>query len=163
MRFDVDELGRSIDFDIVLTPNGHPVTFGDTKEGTFAIRLASTLRVEGDVAEGTLLDSEGRANGAVWGKRARWVAANGPVQGEVVTVAILDHPENLRHPTWWHARKYGLVAANPFGVHDFEGQAEGAGDFVAEGPVRFRYRVLLRRGAATQAELDRAWRVYAEG
>ena len=61
-------------------------------------------------------------------KRAAWVDYWAPIDGKTVGIAIFDHPENPRHPTWWHARYYGLVAANPFGIHDFEKKPEGTGD-----------------------------------
>ena len=55
----------------------------------------------------------------IWGKRADWVDYYGNVAGEIVGIAIFDHPKNLRHPTYWHARSYGLLAANPFGLREF--------------------------------------------
>ena len=158
--FGADATARWIDFDIALEPRPGGVTLGDTKEGTFALRLAESLRVEGPQAAGSLLDSERRADGAVWGQRARWVAARGPIDGAPVSVAIFEHPENLRHPTWWHARTYGLLAANPFGRHDFEGAAEGAGDLRLKGPLRLRYRIWLARGEATYDQIDVAWAEY---
>jgi hypothetical protein len=161
MTFAASADARWIDFDVTLDTLGDRVTFGDTKEGTFALRLAPTLRVEGAVAAGSLLDSEGRVDGEVWGQRARWVAARGPAEGGAVTVAIFDHPANPRHPTWWHARKYGLLAANPFGRHDFEGAPEGAGDLVVEGELRLRYRVWLAAGSKSANELAAAWSAYA--
>ena len=85
------------------------------------------------------------------------------VDGEPVGVAIFDHPDNLRHPTWWHARTYGLVAANPFGVHDFERQPAGAGDLVlAQGEeLTLRYRVVMHRGAWTAERVEQEWRRWA--
>ena len=141
---------RHIDVDVRLEALVD-VTFGDTKEGTFALRLHPALRIRGEVAKGKALDSEGRADRALWGKRSRWVAYHGPIDGQEVGVAIFDHPENPRHPTWWHARDYGLVGANPFGVHDFETKPAGTGDLELEkGEVlRMRYRVRLHSGPRT--------------
>jgi len=161
LTFGGDESGRWIDVDVRLVPDAGRLIFGDTKEGTFALRLAPTLRVDGPVAAGSLLDSEGRQDGAVWGQRARWVAALGPVPGGEVTVAIFDAPTNPRHPTSWHARKYGLLAANPFGLHDFEGAPEGAGDLVVEYGLVLRYRVWLSAGRAESAAIEAAWERYA--
>jgi len=128
-----------------------------------AIRVAPTLRHEGDRAAGAMRNSEGVEGAAVWGKRARWVDYNGPVDGRAVGIAIFDHPENFRHPTWWHARAYGLFAANPFGVHDFEGAERGTGDRVvpAGGELRLRYRLLFYSGEAPAEELDSAFAEYA--
>ena len=139
------------------------MVFGDTKEGSFALRLAPTLRLQGKVAAGSAVNSAGQEDGAVWGKRAAWVAYNGPVGDEEFTVAIFDHPNNLRHPTWWHARNYGLFAANPFGIHDFDGEPAGTGDYeLAPGEeLVLRYSVLLLRGERTPAQLAALWDSYA--
>jgi len=155
---------RIMQFDIELSSAGGDVTFGDTKEGTFALRLAPTLRLSGDVAQGKVMNSEGVSGEDVWGKRAGWVAYSGPVQGKVVTVAIFDHPENLRHPTWWHARDYGLVAANPFGIHDFEGKQRGAGDYILRtgDTLIIHYQIVIAEGdlsAAALSEMAAAWSV----
>lgn len=158
------EAGRAIDLDLRLTAL-QDVTFGDTKEGTFALRLHPALRPKGDVARGTAMNSEG--DGAIWGKRARWVDYWGPVphagEDHVLGVAILDHPENLRHPTWWHARDYGLVGANPFGIHDFERKPKGTGDHaLAKGEtLRLRYRVLLHDGPGSASAIEGHWREWA--
>lgn len=139
------------------------VTFGDTKEGTFALRLHPALRLKGEVAKGHALDSEGRKDRALWGKRSRWLAYHGPIDGKEVAVSVFDHPDNLRHPTWWHARDYGLVGANPFGVHDFEKKPAGTGDFeLKKGKtLRMRYRVQLHAGAPDAEALEAQWRAWS--
>jgi hypothetical protein len=163
LRFEDRGDHRTVDATITLRASDGDVTFGDTKEGTFALRLHPALRVEGKLAAGVLSNSEGDAGKAAWGKRARWLHDQGPVDGEPVGVAIFDHPDNLRHPTWWHARTYGLVAANPFGVHDFERQPAGAGDLVlAQGDeLTLRYRVVMHRGAWTAERVEQEWRRWA--
>lgn len=136
-----------------------PLKIGDTKEGTFALRLAPTLRLDGPVAAGNSFNADGITAASVWGKRSRWVAYSGPVDDQEVTVAILDHPENLRHPTWWHARTYGLFAANPFGQHDFERTAPGSGDLeIAAGDsLFFRHQLLVFSGAVTSERIEKEW------
>ncbi len=154
---------RSIDIDITLRAVGAARRFGDTKEGTFAVRVHEALRVEGASATGHLLDSEGRVDAAVWGKRARWIDDRGVVDGAPVGIALFDHPANHAHPTWWHARTYGLLAANPFGVSDFEKKPKGTGDLVVPegGELRLRYRVLLHGDGWDRERLDAAWRAWA--
>lgn len=154
---------RTIDAAVTLRATEGEVTFGDTKEGSFALRLHPALRVDGKVAAGELTNSEGDAGKAAWGKRARWLHDQGPVDGEPVGVAIFDHPDNLRHPTWWHARTYGLVAANPFGVHDFERKPKGAGDYVLKAgeELTLRYRVVVHRGEWAPGRVDDAWQRWA--
>ncbi len=153
---------RAVDFDLRLRAGEAPVVLGDTKEGTMAIRVAPTLRHRGEHAAGAMRSSEGVEGADVWGKRAAWVHYAGPVEGKPVGVAIFDHPGNFRHPTWWHARAYGLFAANPFGVHDFEGAAPGTGDWTisAGGELRLRYRLLFHEGEASAADLDVEFRRY---
>jgi len=165
-RFGADADARWIDVTVTLNAPmdaDGPVRFGDTKEGTFALRLAPTLRVKGAVARGSLRNSEGQLDGEAWGKRARWLAASGPVDGSNVTVALFDHPENPSHPTWWHARTYGLLAANPFGVHDFEGVEPGTGDVVvpAGENLAFRYRLRVADDVTSSQELDETWHGFA--
>lgn len=153
---------RWIDARFELTAAQDEVTFGDTKEGTFALRLHPALRLNGKVATGSARNSEGVESKAVWGKRAAWVHYQGVVEDSPVGVAVFDHPENLRHPTWWHARAYGLVGANPFGVHDFEDREPGTGDHtLAEGETLvLRYRVWIHAGHRSPEETDAAFEVY---
>lgn len=140
--------------------------FGDTKEGMFAIRVDRTLRQKGKEAKGSIADSEGRKDGAVWGKKSNWVAFTGPDEkDEPAVIAVLDHPSNLRHPTWWHARDYGLLAANPFGIHDFEGKKDKhTGDYVLKkGEILvFRYEVVLHHGDLESAKLAERWAEFAK-
>ena len=144
-------------------PGDESVRIGDTKEGTFALRLASTLRIDGPVAAGSSFNADAQSGGKIWGKRSRWVAYSGPVDGQSVTVVMLDHPDNPRHPTWWHARPYGLFAANPFGQHDFERGPAGSGDLVI-GPgedLFFRHQLLVFDGEVSADRIDQEWTNFA--
>ena len=153
---------NQLDATFRLSPTTRAVVFGDTKEGTFAVRLRPELRVEGERAAGHLLNSEGLVDGAVWGQRARWVDAHGLIEGQQVGLAIFDHPDNPNHPTWWHARKYGLLAANPFGVHDFEGAPPGSGDLeLPRGEtLELRYRVLVHAGDWDAERIEAAYQAW---
>lgn len=160
--FDGGQAWRAIDFDVRLQAGDGAVVLGDTKEGTMAIRVAPTLRHQGEHAAGAMRNSEGVEGAAVWGRRAAWVQYSGPVDGEPVGIAIFDHPGNFRHPTWWHARAYGLFAANPFGVHDFEKAKRGTGDWTipAGGELRLRYRLLFHDGQVSGQQLDAELKRY---
>jgi hypothetical protein len=147
---------RGIDFDITLSPEDS-VTFGDTKEGMFAIRLAAPLEEEQpkDIPEpkrtGKLVNAQNKSGEKnVWGKRSEWADYSGQIDGEPVGVAIFDHPTNPRTPTYWHARAYGLFATNIFGLHDFENDKSRDGSLTIRPgqPLRFRYRVLIHPGGA---------------
>jgi len=162
----VDEETTEIDVVSKLTAADGDATFGDTKEGMFAIRVDRTLRLKGEQAKGHIADSEGRRDDDSWGKRSNWVAFYGPDEkGEPAVVAMFDHPSNLRHPTWWHARDYGLLAANPFGIHDFESKKdEHAGDHVLKKgeTLVFRYGVILHHGSLESAKLKERWANFSK-
>lgn len=159
---------RIIDFAISLKPGGsEPIVFGDTKEGTFGIRLAETMRLKPNKFNtgkptGKIVQSTGVEDGKTWGKRAEWCDYYGPVEGKIMGVAIFDHPSNPRHPTWWHVRDYGLFAANPFGIHDFEKKPAGTGNMTIEPgkPVTFRYRVVLHKGNTEEAKVAELYNTY---
>jgi hypothetical protein len=161
MTFYADPAKRTIDFDITLAPV-RKVTFGDTKEGTFAIRLAAALEepakdsLPAPKRTGLMVDSEGgRGEKQVWGHRASWVDYFGQIDGEKLGIAILDHPSNLRHPTYWHSRSYGLFAANIFGWHDFLNDKTADGSLTIEPghSIRFRYRVIIHPGDNESARI----------
>lgn len=162
---------RIIDFDITLSPI-EKVTFGDTKEGTFAIRLAAGL--EEPVAKslavpkrtGKMVNSEGKeGEKAVWGKSAAWVDYAGELDGEKLGIAILDHPRNPKHPTYWHSRSYGLFAANIFGEHDFfdDKNRNGGMTIYPGNSLRFRYRVIIHPGDYKSAHIAELYKKYSEG
>ena len=153
MTFSGDLKSRAIDFDLTLTAVA-PVKFGDTKEGTFAIRLADELAEKG--GSGTMTSAEGGAKmKAVWGKPSPWVDYAGSLEGEPVGIAIFDHPSNPRHPTTWHARDYGLFAANIFGQHDFANDKakDGSLELAPGKNLHFRYRVWIHGGLTADADL----------
>jgi hypothetical protein len=155
--------GRLMDFEITLRAIDGPVLMGDTKEGMFGIRVPDSMRVRG--GGGHIETSAGAKDAAAWGKKAAWVDYYGPVDGATIGVAILDHPRNLRHPTTWHVRDYGLFAVNPFGLHDFDSsQPAGAGDhrIAAGGTLTLRYRLYLHTGSTADANVADTWADYAD-
>lgn len=156
---------RVMDYEVTVFASHGELVFGDTKEGSMAIRLAPTMRLKGKVGQGHIVNSEGVKDGDTWGKRAKWCDYYGPVNGKMVGVAIFDAPLNPRHPTWWHVRDYGLFAANPFGQHDFEKKDPGVGDLkVAAGDsVSFRYRLLFHEGTTDEAGIEAHYQAYAAG
>ena len=160
-----DDGSLVIDATISLNADAGDLTIGDDKEGAWAIRTIPTLRLKGDVAKGHMINSNGLEDAGVWGKRAAWVDYYGPDRaGNPVGIAILDHPGNLRHPTWWHAREYGLFAANPFGEGSFDKDAvEGAGNYLLPNgeSLLFRYRTIFHRGDAAAAGIAEAYEMFA--
>jgi hypothetical protein len=156
-----DPRDRIVDCEFVIFANhGAPVTMGDTKEGTFEIRLAKAL----NSPPAHMVNSKGaRGEKEIWGKRADWVDYDGTVDGEQVGVAIFDSPHSFRHPTYWHARAYGLFAANPFGIREFTNDPNKDGSWtIKQGhSLVFQYRVFIHHGNYVQARVAQAYAKYA--
>ena len=164
MTFTPVGTGMFLDFSITVTPTTDDLKWGDTKEGTFAIRVPEAIK--GDKT-GTMINAEGLKQGALWGKASAWVDNSGTIAGKSVGVAIFDSPANPRHPTTWHARTYGLFAVNPFGLHDFDASKKNdktAGQLITPKgkSVTFAYRVYFHQGDATQANVAAVAKTYAK-
>lgn len=151
---------RWIDVIVRLKATHGRVTFGDTKEGMFGLRVPSSMDVKRK-AGGRIVNAEGLTDQAAWGKASPWVDYSGPVGGRRVGIAILNHPASFRHPTTWHVRDYGLFAANPFGYHDFGINQPGAATVAAGQSIEFVYRVVLHEGDAADAGIDAQYAGYA--
>jgi hypothetical protein len=159
-KFSGDKDARIIDCEFVITAGSQPVHFGDTKEGSFGIRLAPELVAP----KGTMVNSEGgQGEAQVWGKRANWVDVDGVIDGQQLGVAVFDAPDSFRHPTYWHARGYGLLAANPFGLSYFlaDKTKDGGYTLPAGQSVKFRYRVLIHDGTYKDANVAQKYTDYA--
>ncbi|EAQ78416.1 DUF6807 domain-containing protein [Blastopirellula marina] len=160
-KFGVLGDARYIDLDVKLTATDAPVKFGDTKEGSFGIRVPGAMKVEAHKG-GELVNSHGDKDLKAWGKQAPWVDYHGPVGDKQGGIAIMEHPSSFRAPTYWHVRTYGLFAANPFGVHDFEKDKSLDGSYtLAPGEsIEFSYRVLLHAGDEKEADIAGAFKSY---
>ena len=163
LTFHTDGQNRMIDFDITIKATDGPVKFGDTKEGTFGVRVAGTMKVDAKM-EGRIVNSNGQVDKAAWGKAAAWVDYHGPVDGQTVGIAVLNHPSSFRYPTYWHVRTYGLFAANPFGLHNFKGskEADGSHTIPPGESMTLRYRVVLHKGDEKAGRVAEAFAVYAK-
>jgi hypothetical protein len=167
---------RLFDFEVTLKADDKDVVLGDTKEGSMGIRLAETMRLNPNKMNagkpnGHIVLSTGvrddepivKGDNKTWGKAAEWCDYYGPVEGKTVGVAIFDHPTNPRHPTTWHVRQYGLFAANPFGLHDFErspDRTKGNLTIPAGKSVTFRYRFYMHEGDEKQAKVAERYDQY---
>jgi hypothetical protein len=175
---------RVIDRTTTLTALGKKVVFKDNKEAFFGMRVARELELPYDKAEkltdengkptpkpvmdntgvsGMYTSSEGKTGDDVWGTRGRWMMLTGTVKNDAVTVSILDNPSNPNFPTFWHARGYGLFAANPLGEKVLP---EGKKDFdltLEPGKsVTFHYRVLILEGKATPEDIEKRYRQFSK-
>jgi hypothetical protein len=159
---------RIIDRLTRLRSAGQEVRFDDNKEGMLAIRVARQLELPSDKpvlltdasgkpapdkalnnenVSGDYLSSEGLRGTDVWGTRARWMKLEGTMDGQQAGIAIIDHPENPGYPTYWHARPYGLFAANPLGQQVFSKGEEELHFKLAPGEeAAFNYRIVVSSG-----------------
>ena len=163
LRFGGDADRRWIDFDIVLAAAAPEVKFGDTKEGSFGLRIAETMRTDRQLG-GKIITSEGLTDADAWGKPAAWVDYHGPVESETLGIAILNHPSSFRYPSHWHVRTYGLFAANPWGLGDFTGGKQNGEHVLKKGEsLTLRYRVIFHAGDEKQGKIGEAFDEYATG
>jgi hypothetical protein len=161
---------RVIDRITVLKANTD-VTFTDAKDGLLGFRAAHELQipsredrqytddkgnvttVKGEpdqIANGNYLTSEGKTGDDAWSTRAVWCKMYGKIKNDSITVAIIDHPKNVNYPTFWHARGYGLFAANPLGEKQFTNGKSSKNLKLKKGEtVRFAYRVVVEEGDKT--------------
>ncbi len=154
---------RWIDFTITIKATDGDVTFGDTKEGSFAVRVADSMRVDAKKG-GHIVNSEGQENEAAWGMPARWVDYTGPVDGETVGITIMSHPNSFRPVPRFHVRTYGLFAVNPFGEKDFpklESAKQGAVTIKSGDALTLRYRVLLHTGGTDKSAIEDAFKKFS--
>jgi len=164
MTFYADPKARMFDVDITLTAL-QKVTFGDGKDGAFGIRMRPIL-IEDKGGTGHIANADGMVGEKqLWGKPSNWCDYSGEVNGEKVGVAILDNPANPRHPVRWHARAYGLFAANPFGLSVFTNDKTQNGATAIEPgqSLRYRYRVIVHEGDVQSAAIAGYWDKYASG
>ncbi|MDI3320618.1 PmoA family protein [Pinibacter soli] len=132
------------------------VAFNDTKDGLIAMRVAHELQipVKGDtIANGNYITSEGKTGDSVWSTRAAWCMLYGKIGGHVTSIVMFDQKNNPGYPTYWHARGYGLFAANPLGQKVFSNGKTALNLRLAKGEsATFRYRIAI---AADEKPLSR--------
>jgi hypothetical protein len=160
MTFYSDPKLRYFDVDITLTALA-AVTFGDGKDGAFGIRLRPVLQEDKGVSH--ITNAEGLVGEKqLWGKPSDWCDYSGEIKGEKLGVAILDHPANPRHPVRWHARAYGLFAANPWGLSVFTNDKTQDGAMTLEPgkSLRYRYRVIIHPGTVQDADIAGLYTKY---
>jgi hypothetical protein len=172
---------RSVDRITTLRALDEKVSFPDEKDGLLGLRVVRALEIPSDKPEvytdasghpttvakldntgvnGTYLTSEGKT-GDAWGTRGRWCNLSGLVGDEPVTISILDHPGNPGFPTYWHARGYGLFAANPLGQKVFSnGKEELNFSLAPNTSVTFRYRILISSAIATPEATEGAYKEF---
>jgi hypothetical protein len=153
---------RLMVFDITFRAMQEEVTFGDTKEGMFGIRLPNSMRELAD--GGPVVSSEGEeGTRALWGKTARWIDYNGPIDGQMFGATVMDHPDNPRESRY-HVRDYGLFTINPFGAESYTGGQEEARPLqLKKGETtRYRYGLWIHGAETDKEQVEQAYQQFVE-
>jgi hypothetical protein len=171
-RFEIKSEGEERYIDRITTLKAvQDIWFKDAKDGLLGLRMAHGLQIptqedqkftddKGNetlvkggtdhIPTGNYLTSEGKTGNDAWSTRGKWCKAYGKLGKDSISITLIDHPLNPNYPTFWHARGYGLFAANPLAEKIFtNGKSEKnlrlkKGEFVT-----FRYRILIQGGANT--------------
>ncbi len=145
------------------------ILFADAKDGMLGLRLTRELQIPGgsdqylydnkgnkttvkkDIfSTGDYLTSEGKQGDSAWSTRGRWCKVFGKIKNDSVSIIIFDHTDNPNYPTFWHARGYGLFAANPLGEKIFtNGKTALNLKLMKDEKITFRYRILIQNGSST--------------
>jgi Methane oxygenase PmoA len=179
---------RAVDRITTLTALDQKIAFHDSKEGLFGLRVRRELeqpsteslvftddqgrptsvpRMDNTGVTGLYRSSEGKTGDDVWGTRGRWTTLSGKVGDESITLAILDHPQNIGYPTYWMARGYGLFAANPLGQKAYSTEKKEAVikelNYILQPKqsLTLRYRLVILSQAATPEQIEAQYRKFA--
>jgi Methane oxygenase PmoA len=158
-------------FDIDLHASVAPITFGDTKEGSFGVRVSDAITADKPgkngrgKGAGKIENADGKvAEDACWGRPSPWCDYSGPIHGYTVGIALLDDPKNPSRACW-HVRGYGLMAANPFGRRNSFPGMQSRDDLVRlkQGEhLRLRYGLLLHQGDAHSGRVAEGYKRFVE-
>lgn len=153
---------HAIDVDQELIASAGDARIEDRKDAGLSIRVPSSMAVDSKQG-GKIENSDGVTDKDAWGKSARWCDYHGPVEGEHLGIAFLNHPSSFRFPTRWHVRTYGLFTANPFASQDYDKtQPDGTTLLKAGEKLTLNHRFLFHKGDASAAKIEEAWQQYAK-
>lgn len=167
---------RIIDRSTTLRAVIDEVKFTDNKEGMFAVRVARELElpsenstelvdsqgvvsrveiIDNTLVKGNYRSAEGVEGKEVWGTRCPWMKLSSEINGEEVSIIIIDHPSNVGYPTYWHARDYGLFAANTLGQKVFsDGKNELNFSLKKGESLTLKYRLIVAGEYLSDAQIN---------
>ncbi|MGC8739278.1 MAG: PmoA family protein [Candidatus Hydrogenedens sp.] len=165
--YNTPEKARIFDAFVSFVAEEKDVEFQDTKEGGIvAARMHPDISSKGiiTIANGEIGEDK------VWGKPAPWCDYSADMKDVGWRgLAIFDYPSNLRYPTSWHVRKYGLFAANCFGYSYFREKEynknlpENGNYTIKKGEtLSFRYRMYIHSGDVKTAQVNEQARNFQE-
>lgn len=160
MIFQMSDGNLILDFNITLLAKYGDVELEDKKDAGLNVRVPTSMSLKD--GKGHIINSVGDRDGDTWSKSAAWVDYHGPIQGEHLGIAFLNHPSSFRYPTRWHVRDYGLFTANPFGPKSLDETAESGTFTLKNGEsVHLRHRLIIHKGDEKAAGISEAYRAYA--
>ncbi|MDR1673495.1 MAG: PmoA family protein [Bacteroidales bacterium] len=175
---------RTVEHTVRLTAQDAPVVFADSKEGLFGIRLDKSFEepsdepvirlgydgkpmatpvADGDGADGKYRNAQGQEGEAnTWGKRSEWMMVSANKEGDESTLAILDHHQNIGFPAHWHARGYGLFAANNLGSNKYSlSDPESSFTLRPGESVTFKHKIVIKAGSfATDEDIKEEYNIF---
>ena len=174
----------SIDRITKLTAFSKDVDFKDNKEGVLGIRVTRALEhpskkpavftdangistgvpvLNNEGVNGNYINSEGVEGLDTWGIRSKWVNLRSSIGDEKISLAILDHTENLGYPTYWHTRGYGLFAVNSLGQEVFSKGKEKLNLHLKKGEsVTFKHRIIVASSNLSKSDLDASFTDFSK-
>ncbi len=160
------------------------VAFKDNKEGVLGIRVTRALEHPSDEpgiftdanglpsdipvlnnegVMGKYINSEGIQGTDCWGIRSNWVNLTATIKKEAISLVIMDHPTNVGYPTYWHARGYGLFAANPLGQSVFSNGKEKLNYKLARGEsTTFKHHIVVASSHLKKETLDSGFTQFSK-
>lgn len=140
------------------------LTFGDQEEMGLGVRVAAPLRVRG--GNGRILNADGKVDEkAVRGTNAMWCDYSGTREGKRCGIVLMPHPGNFRK-SWYHARNYGFVCANPFGRRALTGGAKSRVVVEPGSTLRLRFGVFIYARADSRPlpvkQINKLHRIYRD-
>jgi len=165
--YNTPEKARIFDAFVSFIAEEKDTEFIDTKEGGIV-----SARMHPDISsKGVITIASGETGeDKVWGKPTPWCDYSADMKDVGWRgLAIFDHPSNLRYPTSWHVRKYGLFGANCFGYSYFREKEynknlpENGNYTIKKGDtLSFRYRMYIHSGDVKTAQVSEQARNFQE-